>query len=167
MNEIKALFESQIKIDDSDPGICWEWQGNKQLSGYGRISFCGHNFLAHRFAYQIYKGNIKNGLCILHQCNNPNCVNPEHLYQGTAQDNCRDLLLKRIKANKNKQNYKTKGLLEENEKKIIKEILHKNNYSRIGTAAELGISTTTLWRKLVKYNLLFHFEKIEPHLKNS
>lgn len=66
---------------------CWIWTGNiNRVTGYGRAF--GSNY-AHRIAYEMAKGTPKNPM-ILHRCDNPACVNPDHLYSGTAQDNARD-----------------------------------------------------------------------------
>ena len=67
---------------------CWEWI--RSLSdGYGRI-YVGKTMRAHRFSYELYVGKIPDGLCVLHKCDNRKCVNPEHLYVGTRQDNALD-----------------------------------------------------------------------------
>ena len=68
---------------------CWEWQGY-QYKGYGQL---GHNYKkywVHRAAYQEYVGPLVKGMMICHKCDNPICINPDHLYQGTALDNNRD-----------------------------------------------------------------------------
>jgi HNH endonuclease len=71
------------------PG-CWIWKGSKTSEGYGRIKICQKELVAHRVSYAIYKGKIPKGLVIRHKCDNPNCVNPEHLLTGTHGDNMQD-----------------------------------------------------------------------------
>lgn len=68
---------------------CWVWQGDKNYQGYGRISVGGHHtrMFAHRFSYQLHYGTIPLGLCVLHHCDNPPCVKPDHLFLGTQIDN--------------------------------------------------------------------------------
>jgi hypothetical protein len=74
---------------------CWEWQKGK-VEGYGALcvgSMAGNNLttaLAHRLSYRLFVEKIPKGLLVLHRCNNRKCVNPEHLYAGTNQDNTND-----------------------------------------------------------------------------
>jgi hypothetical protein len=70
---------------------CWEWARTRSpQSGYGRIG----TTYAHRFAYELAIGEIPTGLQVIHSCDNPPCVNPDHLFIGTAQDNCDDSVAK-------------------------------------------------------------------------
>ena len=73
---------------------CWLWRGPQIPQGYGE--FCNQKaILAHRFSWQLAHGPIPVGLYILHTCDVPLCVNPDHLWAGTQQDNIRDCLRKR------------------------------------------------------------------------
>ncbi len=74
---------------------CIEWQGGCYLNGYGRIRTEGRGQEGtHRFAYKLFVGPIPDGLHVLHRCDNPTCVNPTHLFLGTAGDNIRDCVSK-------------------------------------------------------------------------
>lgn len=73
---------------------CWEWKSISGSSGYGLIKCFGKMILAHRFSYQLYKGDIPSGLEVLHSCDNSICVNPEHLDIGTHKENMQDMIKK-------------------------------------------------------------------------
>jgi len=84
-------------------GGCWNWTGSINFHGYGQKMIAKKNFRAHRIFYQKYKGRIPAGLCVLHKCDNKKCVNPEHLFLGTDQDNATDCIRKGRTARGSKQ----------------------------------------------------------------
>lgn len=76
-------------------GPCWEWQGFRNDSGYGRMVDWKTETLTHRISYEIATGEaIPEGMFVLHRCDNPPCLRPEHLFLGTAQDNMSDMVSK-------------------------------------------------------------------------
>lgn len=80
------------KIDRNEHG-CWNWTGCTNQSGYGafRVSRpTRKTVLAHRFAYEMARGEIPPGLFVCHHCDNPKCCNPDHLYLGDQTRNMRD-----------------------------------------------------------------------------
>lgn len=81
------LFWSHV--DRSSPDGCWEWSGAKYLSGHGNVNWHGSNRGAHRVAFFLTHGYWPNVCC--HHCDNPACVRPDHLYDGTKSSNLRDM----------------------------------------------------------------------------
>lgn len=69
---------------------CWVWTGSLNSYGYGTATFQGKQALIHRLFYKLYVGLIKPGYLICHKCDNRSCCNPDHLYQGTPQQNAED-----------------------------------------------------------------------------
>lgn len=73
---------------------CWVWVGCTDADGYGIIRHNGTNVRAHRASYQIHKGETPSHLAVCHSCDNPCCVNPDHLFLGDETDNNRDAVTK-------------------------------------------------------------------------
>ena len=73
---------------------CWLWKGSPGGTGYGWFSINKINWTPHRFSYTHHKGPIPKGQFVCHTCDNPLCVNPDHLWLGTLQDNHRDMMNK-------------------------------------------------------------------------
>lgn len=73
---------------------CWFWVGFTDYAGRGQIRVDKTRVFAHRFSYQNFVGKIPNNMCVCHKCDNPSCVNPEHLFLGSIKDNNRDMIAK-------------------------------------------------------------------------
>lgn len=75
-------------------GTCWEWTGARNSQGYGLIRFKEKIVFTHRLAHLLFKGQNPGKLFVCHKCDNPPCINPAHLFLGTASDNAHDRRIK-------------------------------------------------------------------------
>lgn len=86
-NDRTKLFFDHVSFSRG----CCEWIGYKNRDGYGIFGARANRILAHRYAYMALSGDVPKGLCVLHSCDNPSCVNPSHLFLGTQEDNMKDM----------------------------------------------------------------------------
>lgn len=85
----EKLWSNVDKTED-----CWIWKGGKDKDGYGVIRMNCRTVKTHRLAWQCSFGEIPSGQYVLHRCDNPPCVNPSHLFLGTAKQNTQDMVQK-------------------------------------------------------------------------
>lgn len=96
-------FWAKVKKGEGEDS-CWEWVGAKSWCGYGhfgpgrpfvRENGTSRNIYAHRWSFELHTGmSISGPLRVLHKCDNPGCVRPDHLFLGTQADNIRDMVAK-------------------------------------------------------------------------
>lgn len=97
IQELPSRFWAKVKKDGPVPvhlpdlGKCWVWTAGCYPSGYGVFSVNGSPRGAHRVSYELAKGPVPDGLYVLHACDNPKCVNPDHLFAGSQKDNIQDM----------------------------------------------------------------------------
>lgn len=118
---------------------CWLWTGTTVRGTYGKMTRGKERKYAHRFSWEYHHGPIPEGMCVCHKCDVPSCVNPDHLFLGTASDNTQDMLRKgRNNPPKGSGHYKAR--LTEDDARFIKrsEKMHKE------IAAELGVRRETV-----------------------
>ena len=112
---------------------CWEWPGTPRGGGYPCTRVRGVTVYLARYSYELFRGPIPDGLHVLHTCDNPPCVNPEHLFLGTHQENVIDM------------NRKGRGPAKFGPEQI-KEVVERanNGESRKSLAREYGVCRKTI-----------------------
>jgi hypothetical protein len=140
MNLFDRLFSRTIIRDNG----CWEYTGRREEKGYARMR-CGGGARAfvHRLAYDLVVDDIPDGMKVLHKCDNPICVNPEHLFLGTNQDNTDDMLAKGrerfLKGDELPQAKLNKEQVREIKRQIAANLLEGNEL-----ASKFGVSPQTI-----------------------
>ena len=145
-SELIEFFWSNIVKDE-----CWEWTGTLHNEGYGQFRFKGKRYFSHRLSWEIHFGSVPKNLLVCHKCDNPKCVNPDHLFVGTLGDNWRDCCEKKrawMFTNPEKQprgeDQGSAKLTEEQVKKIY-ERYHAGGETIEGLAKEYGVSRHPIW----------------------
>jgi hypothetical protein len=94
-NKTRSIRERLLRRISIHPLTgCWEWQaGRKNKEGYGDFSIDGASKSAHRVSYKEFKGDPV-GFVVCHSCDNPPCINPDHLFLGSPKDNVADMMRK-------------------------------------------------------------------------
>jgi hypothetical protein len=126
---------------------CINFTGSKNWFGHGEITYRGKKYRAHRLAYIEYIGPIPEGMVICHKCDNPSCINPNHLFAGTQADNLRDAINKKRMKAPNPRGVKH-GLAKLTDEKVI--AIRKDQRTQRAIAADYGIHQTTV--KNIKLN---------------
>lgn len=91
-SHLRQRLDAETRLD-LETG-CLVWQGATTKKGYGRFRAGGPKLLAHRVAWEVFKGPIPEGLCVLHKCDNPPCCAVDHLFLGTKTINRLDCVTK-------------------------------------------------------------------------
>lgn len=131
-------FEDRLK-PNGQMG-CLEWTGSKTRYGYGRIRIGQRLYLAHRVAFIRAYGLIPDGKYVCHQCDNPACCNPEHLFLGTQFENMADMYRKGREPNKLGQNNPAAKLTDA-EVRQIRKMYAEGGISQAALGRKFGVST--------------------------
>lgn len=87
---VESRFQAKVERTSD----CWLWHGTRDPHGYGILWVRGRNVRAHRLSWELHYGPVPAGMNVLHHCDNPTCVRPDHLFLGTHADNVADKVAK-------------------------------------------------------------------------
>jgi len=141
-------FERLLSNYTLDPKtMCWVWDGSVMNSGYGQIKAFGKMVSTHRYSYELHKGEIRDGLHVLHLCDNKLCINPDHLHLGTHSDNLAEASERGLmRSGNNHPNFGKPSINKgANSKQSIQVIVKGKAYGSIKQAEyDLGVSHGTV-----------------------
>ena len=136
--EMRDRFLSRVHAGKDDE--CWEWTGGNFNTGYGRFWDGEREVVAHRIAWEIERGPIPDSLCVLHDCDNPPCVNPAHLWLGTKGDNNRD---REAKGRGNQPRGEHHSMAKLTEKEVL--AIRASTETPSALAERYGVDFTNIW----------------------
>lgn len=132
----QVLADGHVKNNETE---CWEWRGTRNAHGYGVAHYKCRTIAAHRAAYECWVGPLVKGMQINHKCDNPLCINPSHLYQGTQKQNVADMITRnRI----NRKGVHCNGPRKLNDDQV--RAIRKSSLSTRKAAAVFGVSQHTI-----------------------
>jgi hypothetical protein len=129
---------------------CWLWTGRFNNMGYGKICSGDGEQYAHRVSWALANGSVPAGLFVCHRCDNPACINPDHLFLGTQKDNMQDCKdkgrfnsPKRMASVRKGTSINTNKLTEDDVRDVRKKIAEGWSLSSIGVM--FGVSVSAIW----------------------
>lgn len=136
--KLKEFWMNAIRTENK----CLEWQGPFNGGGYGTTREILGETAAHRIAYKASRGSITDGLYVCHKCDNPKCIDPDHLFLGTANDNFIDMV------NKGRQKHVGRQLTGEQAAHIIRLYYGRKGLRMRHLAEKFGVGIQTISRVL-------------------
>lgn len=156
MTETLTLLERfESKYIPEPMSGCWIWIGATFQKGYGVIHSERKHKQTHRVSWELYKGKIPEGLCVCHRCDNKGCVNPDHLFLGTNDDNVAD---KVSKGRQHRPKGTLHGLAKLKEEDIPVIFSLSNSGRKISELAEMFNVSRTLIYKVLKKEAWVHVQ---------
>jgi len=161
----RSIRDFWERVEKKGPSDCWPWTGTVGRHGRGSTSFLGKSLTAPRKAYIITHGDIPSHLCVCHSCDNPNCVNPKHLWLGTQAENVADMDAKGRRGAARGDNHpwrkkphlikrgseQSRAKLNESQVVQIRQLADKG-ISRVDIASQFNVSKSLInaivWRKV-------------------
>jgi len=169
----EARFWKHVSKTES----CWNWTGARNKTGYGSFGIeKGNIVLAHRFSYELHFAPVPEGMLVCHQCDNPSCIRPDHLFLGTPRENSQDMVNKGRSVKGRPETYERLDRIRQSgddhfsrrcPEKVLRgerngaskltdasvaEIRHRyeeGNISQSALASEFSVSQRTIWRVVI------------------
>jgi hypothetical protein len=137
---IEGRFDAKVNRTET----CWLWTAQRVgTMGYGRIWLNGRGVAAHRYSYERFVGPIPAGMQVLHKCDNPVCVRPDHLFLGTQLENMQDKIRKGRGADRRGERAGTAKLSTASVARM--RALRSEGWTTRRLAEEFGISRNHCW----------------------
>lgn len=141
-NNLNLLSRLMARVTITD--TCWLWNGPVDKNGYGRMRVGGRKIKGvHRVSLEAHTGQVADGLLVCHHCDTPACVNPQHLYVGTALQNNRDKMQRGRGVFYHGEESGTSKLTEENVREIVR-LYSTGEWRQADLASKYAVSNATI-----------------------
>jgi hypothetical protein len=163
-SDMKRILERSLV--DEDTG-CWNWTGPTKGFGYGFLTSGSRSDgtrkteSTHRYSFRMAKGDIPEGACVLHRCDNPKCVNPDHLYIGDRKRNVRDMIERGRRAS-SKGEMNNNSVLTEHDISMIRSERAINHTPYRKLAKKYGVKSHKTIMQICSGELWGHVDSPEP-----
>ncbi len=150
--EIPTTQEQRFWARVQKSSDCWTWASTKAPNGYGVLRYKGHTASAHRISWELANGPVPAGLYVCHRCDNPACVNPEHLFLGTPAENTEDARVKGRLAHGERISL---AKLTDSQVRQIRALYASGNCTYVQLALQFGVTKGTIG-KVINRNTWAH-----------
>ena len=143
--DAKTISRFMSKVAVNEDSGCWEWMAYLNPNGYGQFMYNKKPWLCNRIAHEMFIGSVEKGKCVCHKCDNPKCVNPYHLFQGTYKDNSQDRAAKGRNRNQSGEAHNLARLTEASVI-LIRSFIERHPGSMSFLARWFGVNRPAIWK---------------------